>query len=160
MLYQIFLSDKAYQGLIAQAREKDFVRGFNRPKGLGLYMSGVLRLNPTIDTWKDTRPASLQAMTLNDLEAGQFTQWDDGELRAVRLLTIPQPHNDNIEAINIVRELGFQLGVLKLAPHKLKKATMFSQFWEAIGLGWLTPMKLPEPKYVREFRAKKEDIEW
>jgi hypothetical protein len=115
----------------------------------------IANANPTM--WLDTRPTHLAQLTQEELESGSFTTWDDGDYRLVRALTI-SPFT-----IDRVAQLARQLGVVRIGrPGKVLKATALnSQFWEAVGLGWLTPRQAPTaPKWKSRVRKQFQDLEW
>lgn len=135
---QLFLSDSAFEGLVKIVRYTGHIRGQTKNRGLNTFMSGLLQQNPTPDSWKDTRPENIKAQDLPGLEGGRLPIWDDGDTRFSRLIKI-EP--------TIEPELARQLGIIKQHPMRkfpsFSDASLTSEFWEAIGIGWLTAVNEP-----------------
>lgn len=146
---QIHLSDTAYEKLISQGRYNGHIRR-DSAFGLSHYMSGLLEKNPNPSDWIDTRPEHIKAQDLDELLSDRLPIWDDGETRTKRLIKL----NPTIEP-----ELARQLGIFRIHPHHghplMKPAALTSEFWEVVGIGWLTPINEPTPpKYKRKVREK------
>lgn len=150
---QIFLSDEAYNNLTADARVYDFIRQ-NANSGLSLYMTNLLKANNSLADWKDTRPEFIKSHDLDELLNDRYPIWDDGSPKARRLLSLSP---------TIEPQLVNALGIVRLHPwhgHPLMKpASLTSQFWEVVGIRWLTPSRVPIlPQWKDKVRNKRFEI--
>jgi hypothetical protein len=159
----IFLSDGAYEGLVKLAREAEYIRGEQRSRGLSKFMYALVTINPTTNLWLDKRPASIKEILLEELEEGLFPTWDKGDRRW------PRPLGVEYTLLPRAAELALELGVIKSnAPglrgrgDRLTVSALSSQFWEAVGIGWLQPVNpAPVPLFRSKARKKREeDLVW
>lgn len=147
-IFQIYLSDKAFENLCLAAKQTEYIRSTQRARGLGLYLVNLVQANAEAECWTDTRPQHMQEGTIDELEAGQFPSWDNGELRQKHLVFFPQV------ARTITCALAMELGTIRQHPNysagrKLSDSALISQLWEAVGLKWLTPLNPPNvPDYA------------
>lgn len=154
VFHQFFISNKAYEGLVEQARDTGHIRSHQRNRGLGVYMSDLVNLNPAPKDWEDNRPRSLQQTTLEDLESGHLPQWDDGAPKYMRGITIA------LTTQPICLTLGQYFGIVKAGGRRFEPPALHSQVWEAIGLGWLKPRVVPK-SHIKTMRRKSEtELEW
>jgi hypothetical protein len=156
----LFLSDEAYDGLVAQARKVGFVRGVERSKGVGPYMRALLELNPTGPEWRDTRPEWASALDIPNLEEGQLPIWDKGDARILRRF-------GGSVILDRAAILAYDLGIVKSNTPGLRGRgdrfsvpALVSQFWEAVGLKWLTPAQMPHNTYKTKLHKHWPEIEW
>jgi hypothetical protein len=123
-------------------------------------MAKLLTANPTPEDWKDTRPDFLQEMDIESLEAGLTPTWDDGERKYNRFISFEEHQVD--KAAGLARLLGVvKSNEYKPGPRNfLTKASLNSEFWEAIGLGWLTPVNQPVHYFRTKVRKPKTELAW
>jgi len=156
----IYLSDAAYQGLGQRALEAQWIRNLGRAKGMGPFLTQLLAINPQPTDWTDTRPEYLQESSLEDLEHGRFPTWDDGDYRRPRVLLFP------LTSRKATSQLALSLGIVRVHPNispgrRLGETSLTSQFWEAVGLHFLTPTNLfPTPPVKQNPRKKEFQLEW
>lgn len=159
---QIFMSNRAWDALLEQARHADYIRGFIRTKGIGLYMHDLVANNLFTNEWEDTRSHSMQLSALDDLEAGRFSEWDDGSPKFVRQVVLPNI-TPQLSTVAASAALAWQLGVVKVTAGgsgRRQQPALASQFWEAVGLGWLTPTNKPHSHYATDPKPTKTELDF
>lgn len=139
---QLFLSNEAYQSLAARARITGYIRR-TMNRGLNMYMSDLLNINPRVEDWRDTRPENIKAQDVPGLEAGQLPMWTDGSPRYVRVLVISPTRE-----VALAKALGMgKYHPFRKAP-SFQESSLMSEFWESVGIGWLSPTnEAATPKY-------------
>jgi len=154
----LYISDEAWEGLVTQARQANYVRG-ERVWGLTKWMIALLLANPSTEMWEDKRPRPIQEGIEDMLERGALPSWDMGDYRRARCLS-----GFPVEARNLSAQLALNMGILKAVSFKRATvtSTLASQLWEAIGLKWLSPKEnAPPPNYKKEVHKKrKDDYAW
>jgi hypothetical protein len=148
----MFLSHRAWEGLITQATEAGFVRGGLKARGLSKFMDGLLLLNPYPDQWVDTRPRHIQATDLSRLTEGLLPIWSDGDVK--------WPRGHKFRDLDKTAQLAKEIGITRTG-RTLSRHNTISEFWEAVGLGWLKPKNIPPPPAFRtKPRRVRTELDW
>jgi hypothetical protein len=153
----VWMSDKAFTRLVGMGRESGYIRGKRSAKGITNYLTALVKANASKEDWEDCRPAFAKDEVVTDLEMGFIPAWTDGDYRRQRGMTVAP------ETVLIVKELAKELGIIRQGPalRVFKPLAVFSEFWEAVGIGWLKPKVKPvDPVFKQPLRKEKYQFEW
>ena len=157
MALQCQISDKAYTALLAQGREYEYIRGVTG-RGLGSFMDGLMLTNPEHTHWRDKRPAYVRSSDQEILESGEFVPWDGGESRVLRLISVRPETMDRVLLLADLKGVRAPKG---MGYKRNRQMSIFSTWWEAVGLGWLVPDNVPPIRmYRREYKDTTKEWDW
>lgn len=135
-LYHI--SDKAYEHLVELAIEHNFVRGGSlRRAGMSRFIERL-----AFRTFVDTRPDEYRAADEARMSRFRCPIWVDGSIRRMRTLDLSDEALSQYCAKAL--ELNITLGrYYRGGPWWKSPTSITATMLEAIGLGWLTPTRIP-----------------
>lgn len=135
-----YVSDKAYDTLIALAKQQNYVqRSLIRPRGLSEFLEALSNYR-----MQDTRPDSEVERHLFEISTHHAPIWASYYLRRARALTLYRQSTANYIHI------ALQMGIIREeapwtigGPNRLNPTSVIGYVLESIGLGWITPVTLP-----------------
>lgn len=140
MAEQYQISDPAYNKLSLIAQRQSYIPiGAQRLKGMSTFLEDLSK-----QKFMDTRPQHILLRHNLEIRAGRAPVWRALQYpRRTRLLTLTEKAQERYIilalAIGIITEEPFVVG----GPSRLTNTPTISHVLEAIGLGWITPEKLP-----------------
>jgi len=157
--FRISLSDKAFSGLLEQATNSNYIHGASRNRGLGLYMWTLIKVNAYPHLWTDTRPRVLRDTDLDNLEGGVYPIWDEGDPRRMHAFNTPTEEEVKI-ILNLAKAFGTIRSKARGGGNRLSAVAILGQFWEAVGLGWLTPKEYPLGQGTKLRKMHQSELDW
>ncbi len=134
-----YVSDKAYNHLAYIAMCQGYIKtGAIRQKGMSEFLDDLAYMSFT-----DTRPLIIKERHQQELEVGRAPRWSSYNVRRTRSIRLPDP------AIERYMKLALQVGIIKkdpwlvAGPSRTRPTSVLGFVFEGLGLGWITPVKLP-----------------
>lgn len=141
---QYYISDKAYRNLVTMAQRQKYVKELTqRHKGMSEFVADLAYYE-----FKDTRPPNVIERHKQQIAFNRAPIWTEFAVRRVRRLFIPHPaelrYLKIARQVGIIRDEPWAIG----GPSILKPIPIISYVLEGIGLGWITPTRLPVKRTI------------